>query len=310
MVPVDASKRDGEGEKERARERGRAMRMMASPSRDDMNDTPTIPAACASAKAQAAAVEQTNHKDDQVMAAEEMKEMKKRRRTGEDGDGDAHVGSGAPAAAAAAAAVHNANYNSNGNEVRIFAGTVAGVSDASEKVDTYVEGDAVDCFISRGSPCLRSLDRQRADGENAAAEEKEGNDGDDDDEIFGLVWSTKGTARVLHSDAPNTLHNTCSMTARVGNSRLSLSSRARETKNKLKNDVYWMTPRQLRSIIVPHWLISANLPPCHQSIAHHIVKAPNGCAWSAGLSGSSSVPFHSSGVHTYFNHLPSSSTSI
>ena len=231
MVPVDASKRDGGGEKESARERGRAMRMMASPSRDDMNDTPTIPAACASAKAQAAAVEQTNHKDDQVMAAEEMKEMKKRRRTGEDGNGDAHVGSGAPAAAAAAAAaVHNANYNSNGNEVRIFAGTVAGVSDASEKVDTYVEGDAVDCFISRGSTCLRSLDRQRADGENAAAEEKEGNDGDDDDEIFGLVWSTKGTARVLHSDAPNTLHNTCSMTARVGNSRLSLSSRARETK--------------------------------------------------------------------------------
>ena len=284
------------------------MRMMASPSRDAMNDTPCTPAACASAKAEAAAVEQTNHKDDLVMAAEETKEMKKRRRTGEDGDGDAHVGSGAPAAAAAAAAVvHNANYNSNGNEVRIFAGTVAGVSDASEKVDTYVEGDAVDCFISRGSPCLRSLDRQRADGENATAEEKEGN-GDDGDEIFGLVWSTKGTACVLHSDAPNTLHNTCSMAARAGNSRLSLSSRARETKNKLNNDVYWMTPPQFRSITMPHWRISANLPPHHQSIAHHIVQAPNGCAWSAGLSGSSSVPFHSSGVHTYLIHLPSSTS--
>ena len=74
------------------------------------------------------------------------------------------------------------------NEVHLFAGTLKGgtVKENEKEVEVHVPGQPVDCYVSRSARCFKSLDgTAAADG------------GEDGDEVFGLVWSTKGAGGAL-----------------------------------------------------------------------------------------------------------------
>ena len=89
------------------------------------------------------------------------------------------------------AAKHNVNYNVNNAAIQVFRGT-ARDSGAIARVDTFVEGHPVDCFVS-----AHVLERIRSGTEvgggtsSSSAPASEDADAREND-IFGLVWSSKG----------------------------------------------------------------------------------------------------------------------